>query len=73
MNAWLRTVTVAPMTTGSHQAPFRVAARFPGKDGLIVLDQIRTLDKVRLVQRLGVLDEATLHRTLHALRDMFEI
>jgi mRNA interferase MazF len=41
----LRTVTVAPMTTASRAAPFRVAVRFGGKDGLVLLDQIRTLDK----------------------------
>lgn len=73
MNDWLRTVTVAPMTTGSRPAPYRVAARFRGKDGLIVLDQIRTLDKVRLVQRLGALDDRTLGQTLKALREMFEV
>ena len=70
MNDYLRTVTVAPMTTGSRPAPYRVAARFRGKDGLIVLDQVRTLDKIRLVQRLGILDDGTLHL---ALREMFAV
>ena len=55
MNAHLRTVIVAPMTTGSRPAGFRVPLTFQGKQGLIVLDQIRTLDRVRLVKRLGAL------------------
>ena len=73
MNDYPRTVTVAPMTTGSRPAPYRGAARFRGKAGLILLDQLRTLDRLRLVQRLGVLDAATLNRTLAALREMFEV
>ena len=49
MNAHLRTVIVAPMTTGSRPAAFRVAVTFQGKQGLIVLDQVRMLDRARLV------------------------
>ena len=60
MNAHLRTVIVAPMTTGSRPARFRVALRFQGKQGLIVLDQIRTLGRVRLGKSLGALRPATL-------------
>jgi len=71
MNDHLRTVTVAPMTTGSRPAPFRVPLRFKGKDGLILADQMRTLDKSRLVKRLGKLDTATTSRILTALVDMF--
>lgn len=69
---FLRTVTVAPMTTGSHPAPYRVPLRFGGKEGLILLDQVRTLDKQRLVRRLGIVTSATLRRTLATLREMFE-
>ncbi len=69
---YLRTVTVAPMTTGSHPAPYRIPLRFQRKDGLILLDQIRTLDKLRLVRRLGAVDARTLALTLAALREMFE-
>jgi len=72
MNNFLRTVTVAPMTTGSRPAPFRIAIRFRGKDGLILLDQLRTLDRQRLVQRLGAVNRMTLQATLAALREMFE-
>jgi mRNA interferase MazF len=72
MSDFLRTITVAPMTTGSHPAPYRIPLRFSGKDGLILLDQMRTLDKQRLVRRLGVVTGGTLRLTLVALREMFE-
>jgi mRNA interferase MazF len=68
----LRTVTVAPMTTASRAAPFRIAVRFGEKDGLVLLDQIRTLDKARLVRRLGVVSRPTLTATLAVLRELFE-
>jgi mRNA interferase MazF len=71
MNAHLRTVIVAPMTTGSRPAAFRVAVTFQGKHGLILLDQIRTLDRVRLVKRLGALRPPTLALTLQTLQSMF--
>jgi mRNA interferase MazF len=71
MNAHLRTVIVAPMTTGSRPAAFRVPITFQSKSGLIVLDQIRTLDRVRLVKRLGALRAATLATTLQTLQSMF--
>jgi mRNA interferase MazF len=72
MHDFLRTVTIAPMTTGSRPAPYRITLRFRGKDGLIMLDQLRTLDKLRLVRRLGVVTGNTLRLTLAALREMFE-
>ena len=72
MHDFLRTVTVAPMTTASRPAPYRIAVRFRRKDGLILLDQLRTLDKHRLVRRLGAVSAATLHAALAALREMFE-
>jgi mRNA interferase MazF len=71
MNAHLRTVIVAPMTTGSRSARFRIPLTFQGQQGLIVLDQIRTLDRVRLVKRLGTLRQPTLVATLRTLQDMF--
>ncbi len=71
MNAHLRTVIVAPMTTGSRPARFRIALGFKGKQGLIVLDQIRTLDRARLVKRLGALRAPTLALTLQTLQNMF--
>lgn len=71
MNASLRTAIVAPLTTGSHPAPFRVALRFRGKEGLILLDQIRTLDRARLVKRTGKADAATLRAVLGVLGELF--
>jgi mRNA interferase MazF len=71
MNAHLRTVIVAPMTTGSRRARFRVPLTFQGKQGLILLDQIRTLDRVRLVQRLGMLRPVTLRSVLQTLQAIF--
>lgn len=71
MNAHLHAVIVAPMTTGSRPARFRIALKFQGRQGLIVLDQLRTLDRVRLVRRLGVLRAPTLALTLQTLQDMF--
>lgn len=68
----LRTVTVAPMTTGSRPAPYRIAVRFEGKAGLILLDQLRTLDKTRLIRRLGAVGKPTLAATLAVLRELFE-
>jgi len=67
----LRTVIVVPMTTGSRPAPFRVPVRFQGKDGLILPDQIRTIDQQRLVRRLGGLRPATLERVLAVLQETF--
>ncbi|MDF0486933.1 type II toxin-antitoxin system PemK/MazF family toxin [Sphingomonas sp. H39-1-10] len=73
MNAHLRTATVVPMTTGSRVAPFRVAVRFKGKDGLLLPDQMLTPDKARLVKRLGQIDAPTLAAVLTILREMFEV
>lgn len=67
----LRTVIVAPMTTGAGTAPFRIPITFGGKKGLILLDQIRTLDKSRLVRRLGAASKATLTATLRTLQEVF--
>ncbi|NEX18494.1 MAG: growth inhibitor PemK [Halochromatium sp.] len=71
MNEHLRTLIVGPMTTGSRPAAFRVPVRFQGKQGLIVLDQIRTVDRARLVKHLGTLDATTLETTLRRLQAMF--
>ncbi len=71
MHDYLGTVMVAPMTTGSRPAPFRIAVSFAGKNGLILLDQLRTLDKRRLVRRPGAVQTKTLHASLARLRDIF--
>lgn len=71
LNRILRRVIVAPMTSGSHPAPFRVPVAFQGKPGLVLLDQIRTLDKVRLIRRIGRVEAATLTAVLEVLGQTF--
>ncbi len=71
MNRHIATVIVAPMTTQGRAYPTRVACRFQGKDGQIVLDQIRTMDKTRLVKRLGQISSATQKEVLALLAEMF--
>jgi len=71
LNAALGTFIVAPLTTGSHPYPFRVACRFAGKDGHVVLDQVRAVDRERLVKRLGVLTAPTQAKLLGVLQAMF--
>ena len=62
---------VAPLTTGSHTYQFRVPCRFAGKDGHVVLDQPRTVDRERLEKHLGVLTAPTQAKVLAVLRAMF--
>lgn len=71
MHNHLRTVIVAPMTTGSRPAPFRVAVSHGGKRGLILLDQMRAVDKARLVRKLGTVSAKTLATTLNTLQEAF--
>ncbi|MCX5757540.1 MAG: type II toxin-antitoxin system PemK/MazF family toxin [Candidatus Hydrogenedentes bacterium] len=71
MNRNLLTAIVAPMTTQSRACPSRVHCRFQGKDGYIVLDQLRTVDKARLVKRLGRIAPAAQKDVLLVLADMF--
>lgn len=71
LNAHLQTFIVAPLTTGGHPYPFRVPCRFQGKPGYVVLDQIRTVDRDRLVRRLGHLGPQTLGKALNVLQEMF--
>jgi mRNA interferase MazF len=71
MHDYLRTVIVAPMTPGSRPAPFRIPVRHGGKNGLILLDQIRAIDKTRLVKRAGAIAPSALSATLAALAEVF--
>jgi mRNA interferase MazF len=71
MNDHIRTVIVAPMTTKGRSYPTRVPCTFKGKRGQIVLDQIRTVDKDRLVKRLGVISTATQTKVLETLQEVF--
>ncbi|MGI8469861.1 MAG: type II toxin-antitoxin system PemK/MazF family toxin [Pyrinomonadaceae bacterium] len=72
MNDNVRTVIIAPMTTKGTNYKTRVACEFDGKDGQIALDQIRTVDKSRLIKRLGELEKETGEEVLKVLREMFE-
>jgi mRNA interferase MazF len=67
----LRTVIVAPMTTKSRPAPFRVPVAFARKQGLILLDQVRTVDKVRLITKAGAIADKTLINALNILQEVF--
>ena len=71
LNQYLPTVIVAPMTTRGRPYPTRVSCRFDGKDGRIVLDQLRTVDKRRLLNRMGALDAATQRQVLAVLAALF--
>ena len=72
LNTHLRTVIVAPLTTGGSY-PFRVPCTFQGKSGHVVLDQIRTVDQERLIKRLGTLSVPVLGQALAVLREMFAV
>ncbi len=71
LNDYLGTFLVAPMTTGGHPYPFRIACRFQNKVGYVVADQLRTADRVRLVRRLGSLSTDTMEEVLNVLQRMF--
>jgi mRNA interferase MazF len=71
MNRHIDTVIIAPMTTRGRPYPTRVPVRFKRKSGQIVLDQIRTVDRGRLVKQLGKLDQSTANKVLALLAEMF--
>lgn len=71
MNRHIATVIVAPMTTKGRDYPSRVSCSLKGKHGQVVLDQIRTVDKSRLVQHLGVIDRKTQSKVLSVIAEMF--
>ena len=73
LNAHLRTLIVAPLTTGGYPYPFRVRCQFDDKDGHLVADQIRAVDRDRLIKRLGILDKDTLVELLSVLQAMFAV
>jgi mRNA interferase MazF len=71
MNNHITTVIVAPMTTKGRDYPTRLSCQFEGKDGQIVLDQIRTVDKTRLVKKLGKISGSTQKEVLAVIMEMF--
>jgi len=71
LNEHLRTVIVAPMTTGGRPYPWRVACRFQEQEGRVALDQLRTVDRDRLTRHLGKLSEQTMGTVLTTLAEFF--
>jgi mRNA interferase MazF len=71
LNDHLATFIVAPLTMGGHSYPFRIPCRFQRKSGFVVLDQLRTVDRNRLVRKLGSLSPKTIASVLGTLQDMF--
>ncbi len=71
MNDHISSVIIAPMTTKGRDYPTRISCKFQGKQGQIILDQIRTVDKFRLVKRLGKIDNSTSEKILNLSQEMF--
>ena len=71
MNQHIRTVLIAPMTTAGKDYPTRVKCRFKKKEGEIVLDQMRTIDKKRLIKKLGSIDSKTQSEVISILQRLF--
>jgi len=72
MNKHIKTVIIAPMTTKGRKYPTRINCRFKGKSGQIVLDQIRTVDKIRLTKKLGIINLDTQKKVASVLSEMFQ-
>ncbi len=70
MNKHVSTVIIAPMTSQSHPYPTRVPIKFKGKDGWVVLDQVRTVDKKRLIKKLGRIDHNTIDNIKSIIKEM---
>ena len=73
INHNINTVIIAPMTSSSKKYPTRVPIEFQGRKGRIVLDQIRTVDKTRLIKKIGRLKKNTYEKVLSILQEMFEL
>lgn len=71
MHDYLKTLLIAPMTTGNKRAPFRIPVTFQKKTGLILLDQMRSIDKARLVKKMGNVSYKTLSQTLMTIQEVF--
>ena len=71
MNKNLRTLIIVPLTTGGISYPSRIPCKFRGKSGQVMLDQIRTIDKSRVIRRLGAMSESTSRIVMNRLTEMF--
>jgi mRNA interferase MazF len=72
MNRYLRSITIATLTSTRRDYPSRVDCTFQGKEGQVVLDHIRSVDKTRLVRRLGTLSNATAQEVCDRLQEIFQ-
>ncbi len=70
MNKYISTVIIAPMTSKSHSYPTRVPIKFMGQNGWIVLDQLRTVDKKRLIKKFGRLSQKTINKIKSVIKEM---
>lgn len=70
MNRNIQTVIIAPITTKSHDYPSRLKVRFQGKNGWVVLDQIRTVDENRLLKRLGTIKDNEINKIKSLIKEM---
>jgi len=70
MNQYISTVIIAPLTSKSRAYPSRVSTKFQDKDGWIVLDQIRTVDKRRLIKRMGKIESNTIRKIKNVIKEM---
>jgi len=70
MNKNISTVIIAPMTTQSHSYPTRIPLKFTGKEAWIVLDQLRTVDRRRLIEKLGKIDQKTVNQVKSIIKEM---
>ncbi len=73
LNRNVKTVIIAPMTTKSRNFPTRIACEFEGKKGFVVLDQIRTIDKIHLMKKLGEIDDEMQMKILKKLQEIFAL
>jgi mRNA interferase MazF len=67
----LKTAIIAPMTSNGFKFPTRIQCTFQGKKGLILLDQLRAIDKSRLIQKLGIISKSAQVKTIHCLQELF--
>jgi mRNA interferase MazF len=70
MNKNISTVIIAPMTTQSRFYPTRIPLKFAGKEAWIVLDQLRTVDRKRLIEKLGEIDQKTINQVKSIIKEM---
>jgi mRNA interferase MazF len=71
MNKFLNTIVLAPMTTNLKRYPTRVAVQYEGKKGMIVIDQIRTVDKIRILKVLGKLTKSEIKNCKDVIKETF--